>query len=104
MLMIGLLSWPGDVSSAIAREPVWIAAISLGCSGIGESCQFQKRVMSSFSAALRATQHRLGERPATSQRDDVLARRAADLDAALIEPLRPRWVAGDVDVFILKAR
>jgi hypothetical protein len=57
-LTIGALSWPGVTFSSIARDPDWIAAISVGCNGIGESCQFQKRVISSFSAEL--------ERPSTA--------------------------------------
>ena len=52
MLTMGALKLPGRTSSAVARLPVWMAAMSLGWIGIGESCQFQKRVRSSFSAQL----------------------------------------------------
>src|SRR3954452_6027863 len=46
----GAASVDGVVLSCWARDPDWIAAMSGACSGMGESCQFQKRVMSSFSA------------------------------------------------------
>src|SRR6266508_119092 len=49
---IGCPSGEAFRSSVVARVPVWTAAISVGWIGIGESCQFQNRVMSSFSDAL----------------------------------------------------
>ena len=48
----GAESWPGLMSSDCAREPACTGAISGALSGIGESCQFQNRVRSIFSAAL----------------------------------------------------
>ena len=39
-------------ASGWARLPVWMAWISGATIGMGESCQFQNRVMSSFSAEL----------------------------------------------------
>src|SRR4051794_28977474 len=49
----GCESCPGLRSSACAREPACTAAISGAAIGIGESCQFQNRVRSIFSAALK---------------------------------------------------
>jgi hypothetical protein len=58
MLRTGWPSCPGCTSSGCARDCSVIAAISGGCSGIGESCQFQYLVTSSSSALL--------ERPSTA--------------------------------------
>lgn len=47
----GAESWPGWIWSDCAREPDCTGAMSGAAIGMGESCQFQNRVRSVFSAA-----------------------------------------------------